>query len=69
MKREDREVLSAKWGLVEFGSKDAKRAAAQINARAETLDTRPAFATLAKGRTRRALSPRLVGACSSGIVS
>lgn len=43
MKYEDREVLPAKWGLVQFGAKDAKRAAAQINARAETLDGRPAF--------------------------
>jgi putative SOS response-associated peptidase YedK len=43
MQREDREVLPAKWGLVHFGSKDAKRAASQINARAETVDSRPAF--------------------------
>ncbi len=43
MQREDREALPARWGLVQFGSKDAKRAASQINARAETLDSRPAF--------------------------
>lgn len=43
MKREDREAVRAKWGLVQFGSKDAKRAAAQINARAETVAIRPAF--------------------------
>lgn len=43
MQREDREALPAKWGLVQFGSKDVKRAAPQINARAETLDSRPAF--------------------------
>lgn len=43
MKREDREARPARWGLVQFGAKDAKRAAAQINARAETIETRPAF--------------------------
>lgn len=43
MKQEDREVLPAKWGFVQFGSKDARRAASQINARAETIDSRPAF--------------------------
>jgi putative SOS response-associated peptidase YedK len=43
MEHEDRAALPAKWGLVQFGSKDAKRAAAQINARAETIDSRPAF--------------------------
>lgn len=43
MQREDREALPARWGLVQFGSRDAKRAASQINARAETLDSRPAF--------------------------
>ena len=32
-------VLPAKWGLVNTWAKDAKRAAAQINARAETLAT------------------------------
>lgn len=36
-KREDREALPAKWVLVQYGSKDAKRAASQINARAELL--------------------------------
>ena len=43
MKYEDRELLPAKWGLVNSWAKDAKRAAAQINARAETLESRPAF--------------------------
>lgn len=43
MKAEDREILPANWGLIQFGSKDGKRAASQINARAETVDTRPAF--------------------------
>lgn len=42
-KYEDRELLPAKWGLVNSWAKDAKRAAAQINARAETLATRGAF--------------------------
>src|SRR3979490_1147479 len=43
MKREDREALPARWGLVQFGSKDAKRGASQINPRAGTLAGRPAF--------------------------
>lgn len=43
MKHEDREVLPAKWGLLNIWSKDAKRAAMQINAKAETLEQRPAF--------------------------
>jgi putative SOS response-associated peptidase YedK len=43
LKREERELLPAKWGLIPFGSKDAKRAFRQINARADTLATRPAF--------------------------
>jgi putative SOS response-associated peptidase YedK len=40
---EDREVLDASWGLVNSWAKDAKRAAAQINARAESLAKAPAF--------------------------
>jgi len=43
MVREDREVLPAKWGLINAWAKDARRAAMQINARAETLETRPAY--------------------------
>ena len=42
-RREEREILPAKWGLINTWAKDAKRAAAQINARAETLDKLPAF--------------------------
>ncbi len=40
---EDRQPLLAKWGLVNSWERDAKRAAAQINARAETLDRLPPF--------------------------
>lgn len=40
---EERQILPAKWGLVNSWAKDAKRAAAQINARAETIDRSPAF--------------------------
>jgi putative SOS response-associated peptidase YedK len=40
---EDRLILPAKWGLVNSWAKDAKRAASQINARAERLQTSPAF--------------------------
>jgi putative SOS response-associated peptidase YedK len=42
-KYEQRELLPALWGLVNSWAKDKKRAAAQINARAETLATRSAF--------------------------
>ena len=43
MKYEDRELLPARWGLINSWAKDGKRAAQQINARAETLSTRSAF--------------------------
>src|SRR5262245_19300143 len=47
---EDREALPAKWGLVNSWAKDAKRAALQINARAETLATLPPFREAFKKR-------------------
>ncbi|MGE0228148.1 MAG: SOS response-associated peptidase [Dehalococcoidia bacterium] len=56
IKHEDREALPAKWGLVQYGSKDAKRAASQINARAETLGSRPAFRN-AWRKSRRCVVP------------
>jgi putative SOS response-associated peptidase YedK len=40
---EERHILPAKWGLVNVWAKDAKRAAKQINARAETVRTSNAF--------------------------
>jgi putative SOS response-associated peptidase YedK len=43
MQYENREILPAKWGLVNTWAKDAKRAAKQINARAETIATVSAF--------------------------
>src|SRR6202167_6401523 len=43
IKYEDREVIPATWGLVRTGSKDASAAAKYINARSETVDTRPVF--------------------------
>ena len=43
MKYENRELLPARWGLVNSWAKEGKRAAQQINARAETLASRPAF--------------------------
>src|SRR3989304_5719760 len=43
LRYEDRQVLPARWGLVNSWAKDAKRAAAQINARAETLARPSAF--------------------------
>ena len=48
--REQRELLPAKWGLVNHWSKDAKKAARQINARAESIDTRSAFRDAFKAR-------------------
>ena len=50
VKREQRELLPAKWGLVNHWSKDAKKAARQINARAESIDTRSAFRDAFKER-------------------
>lgn len=43
LKYEDRELLPARWGLVNSWAKEGKRVAQQINVRAETLSTRPAF--------------------------
>src|SRR3990172_6410424 len=43
VKYEARELLPAMWGLVNSWAKDKKRAAQQINARAETLASRSAF--------------------------
>ena len=40
---EDRELLPARWGLVNSWAKDAKGAFRQINARAETVARLPAF--------------------------
>ncbi|HEY8171849.1 MAG TPA: SOS response-associated peptidase [Dehalococcoidia bacterium] len=42
-KQERRELLPAKWGLVNSWSKSAKGAFKQINARSESALTRPAF--------------------------
>jgi len=49
-KYEDRELLPATWGLVNSWAKHRKRAAQQINARAETLESRPAFREAFKER-------------------
>ena len=43
MRYEERTIAPAKWGLVNAWAKDAKRAAKQINARAETLHSSSAF--------------------------
>lgn len=43
LRYEQRQLLPARWGLVNSWAKDAKRAAAQINARAETLSRAAAF--------------------------
>ncbi len=43
MRREDRELLPARWGLVRSGAKDRKQAARGINARVESVETRPLY--------------------------
>jgi putative SOS response-associated peptidase YedK len=43
VKFENREVLPARWGLVNAWAKDASTAAKNINARAETVESRRAF--------------------------
>jgi len=43
LRLEDRQALPARWGRVNTWARDAKRAAAQINARAETLTRSAAF--------------------------
>jgi putative SOS response-associated peptidase YedK len=50
LRYENRELHMAKWGLVNSWAKDAKRAAAQINARAETLTKSSAFREAFKER-------------------
>jgi len=42
-KQEQRQLLPAKWGLINSWAHDAKSAFKQINARSETALTRPAF--------------------------
>ncbi len=54
-KYEERELLPALWGLINSWAKDRKRAASQINARSETLETRAAFKE--SFRKRRCLVP------------
>ena len=54
-KFEERELLPALWGLINSWAKDRKRAASQINARVETLETRAAFKEAF--RRRRCLVP------------
>lgn len=43
MRYEDREVLAAKWGLINFWMTDRKQAFKNINARAETVQSLPSF--------------------------
>ena len=55
LRYEERELRPARWGLVNSWAKDAKRAALQINARAETLHRLPPFREAF--RKRRCLVP------------
>ena len=48
--REDRELVAARWGLVNHWAKDNKHAGRQINARAETVAERPAYRQAFKAR-------------------
>ncbi|OGO47424.1 MAG: hypothetical protein A2W34_00355 [Chloroflexi bacterium RBG_16_64_32] len=50
MEYEDRELLRARWGLINHWAKDRKVGYRQINARAETLEKRPAFRDAFKKR-------------------
>ena len=43
MRYEDRELLPAKWGLINFWMSDRKQALKNINARAETVQKLPSF--------------------------
>ncbi len=43
LRREDREVLPARWGLINTWSRDRRLGTRQLNARAETIAERPAF--------------------------
>lgn len=47
---EEREFFKAKWGLIPSWAKDAKIGASCINARVETVDTKPAFRSAFKKR-------------------
>lgn len=51
----ERELVSLKWGLVPHWSPDPKTAYSTANAKAETVDTKPAFRTAFK--SRRCLIP------------
>jgi putative SOS response-associated peptidase YedK len=50
MKREDREILPAKWGLINSWVKDPKQARPQINARSETAERSGSFRDAFKER-------------------
>jgi putative SOS response-associated peptidase YedK len=50
MEYEDRELIRARWGLINHWAKDRNIGYKQINARAETLHTRPAFREAFKKR-------------------
>jgi putative SOS response-associated peptidase YedK len=47
---EEREFFRARWGLIPSWAKDAKIGASCINARVETVDTKPAFRSAFKKR-------------------
>jgi putative SOS response-associated peptidase YedK len=48
--REEREVFKARWGLIPSWAKDATIGSSCINARVETVDTKPAFLSAFKKR-------------------
>jgi putative SOS response-associated peptidase YedK len=48
--RDEREFFQAKWGLIPSWAKDAKIGSSCINARVESVDTKPAFRSAFKKR-------------------
>jgi putative SOS response-associated peptidase YedK len=48
--REEREFFKTRWGLIPSWAKDAKIGSSCINARVETVDTKPAFRSAFKKR-------------------
>jgi len=64
MEYEEREMLPARWGLVNHWAKDPKIGSRQINARAETLEKRPAFRDAFK--KRRCAVPRMASSSGRG---
>jgi putative SOS response-associated peptidase YedK len=57
---DQREFFRAKWGLIPSWAKDAKIGASCINARVETVDTKPAFSSAFKKRRCLVIAGRIL---------